>query len=195
MGVDMHKPNGDMKNLCDISYVSLSSAARLLSRFLVTVAAAVATLQSIYGDDESSSHTPGSLTFSAHAFFWSHIIAIHFVSAYIEKAGHGLGIIQAVHLLIVGACCQAWTNWAFLSTCIFTMSSILGFTFGDGTVEGDAQLVSAAPVMTTTTSPSSDRYDSVRHVPGHVTARLRLLSDQPLHLIRSRALPLSGRFH
>ena len=162
MGVEMRNPNGDMKNLCD-SYVSLSSAARLLPGFLiVTVAAAVATLQSVYGDDESPSHAPGSLTFSASTFFWSHIIAIHFVSAYIEKAGHGLGIIQAVHLLIVGACCQAWTNWAFLSTCIFTMSSILGFTFGD-TVEGHAQSVTAAPVMTT--SPSND--SSVRHV-GHV---------------------------
>ena len=160
MGVDMHKPNGDMKNLCDISYVSLSSAARLLPGFLVTVAAAVATLQSIYGDDESPSHTPESLTFSAHAFFWSHIIAIHFVSAYIEKAGHGLGIIQAVHLLIVGACCQAWTNWAFLSTCIFTMSRILGVTlYGEA---GDACVKPAAhqAISPVITSPS----DSVRHV-------------------------------
>ena len=158
MGVEMRNPNGDMKNLCD-GYVSLSSSARLLPGFLVTVTAAVATLHSVYGDDESPSHAPGS-TLSASAFFWSHIIAIHFVSAYIEKAGPGLGIIQAVHLLIVGACCQAWTNWAFLSTCIFTMSRILKLTL-DGEV-GHACVKPAAhqAISPVITSPS----DSVRHV-------------------------------
>ena len=106
MGVELQKPSGDMSGLRD-GNASLSSAARLIPGVLATVAAAVATLPSFYGDyDESPSHDAhGSTALSASsgAFFWSHIIAIHFVSAHIDRAGAGLGIFQALHVLVVGA--------------------------------------------------------------------------------------------
>ena len=137
-----------------------ASQRGLLAPGLVTIAAVYVYVfgQTIQDFSDAMAVIEGHL--GASAFFWSHITALHSALTFAENqrdfamlsvSPTKLQRAQTIHLLVISACCRAWSDRLSFIICIFTLARILGMC--------------SAPNLTASAPGTRPRHGDARETP------------------------------